>query len=75
MERQGHAQQSFKNVDDALQEYHNLFGVDLKRTLEPEPSLADYYTPSDQTKTAEIIEITLGMALTTYIAYKVGQHN
>ena len=57
------------------QKYFSPNNTPVDQSADLEPTLTNYYTPSDETKTAEIIGITLGMALTTYIAYKVGQRN
>ena len=67
---QGHALQSFKNVDEALEEYYSLTKINLEANLGKEPTPSDYYTPSDSTKQAEIIGITVGMAITAYTAYR-----
>ena len=66
---QGHAQQTFKNIDDALQLYQSLANVNLEQSLGPEPTLSNYYQPSQDTKTAEIIGISVEMLITAYIAY------
>ena len=68
----------FKEVDTSMTKYQQYFGINsmpVDQTADPEPTLTNYYTPSDDIKMAEIIGIVLGMALTTYIAYKVGQRN
>ena len=75
LQRQGHAQQTFRNIDEALQLYQSLTNINLQDSLVPEPTLSNYYTPSYNTKTAEIIGITVGMAITAYIAYRYGKSN
>ena len=74
LQRQGHAQ-TFKNVDELLQLYQSLTNINLQDSLGPEPTLSKYYQPSQNTKTAEIIGITVGMAITSYIAYRYGKSN
>ena len=75
LQRQGHAQQSFRNADKALQLYQSINNINLQDSLGPEPTLLNYYQPSQNTKTAEIIGITVGMAITSYIAYRYGKSN
>ena len=75
LQRHGHAHQSFRNVDEALQLYQSINNINLQDSLGPEPTLSNYYQPSQNTKTAEIIGITVGMAITSYIAYRYGKSN
>ena len=72
LQRQGHSLQSFKSVDEAMEAYYNLTNVNLAATLEKEPTLQDCYTPLDTTKQMEVIGITVGMAITAYLAYRYG---
>jgi len=41
------AEGKFSELDDAMREYHQLFGKRLE-PLPPEPVLSDFYTPSDE---------------------------
>ena len=54
------AEAKFTELDDAMREYHRLFGKKLE-PLPPEPILSDFYTPSDEQHFREIAFITLGM--------------
>ena len=69
---------SGKETLNTLILYQQYFGPNnrpVDQNADIEPKLTNYNTPSDQTITAEIVGTTIGMALTTYIAYKVGQRN
>ena len=54
------AEGKFSELDDAMREYHRLFGNRLE-PLPPEPVLSDFYTPSDDQHYRELAFITLGM--------------
>ena len=70
LRRQGHAIQTFRDVDDAMREYSRVTGkID---PLGPEPKLSDFYVPSSGQKDREIAFVILGMAETGIIAYKSG---
>ena len=73
--RQGHAQESFRNVDEDLQLYQSINNINLQNSLEKEPRLSDYYQPSQEVKNVEIIGITVGIILTGYLAYRYGKSN
>ena len=45
LRRQGHAVQTFRDVDDAMREYWRVTGTKLD-PLGPEPKLLDFYVPS-----------------------------
>ena len=72
---EGHAQQTFRNVDEALQLYQSLTNINWQDSLGPEPTLSNYYQPNQDTKTAEIIGITVGMVITAYVSYRYGKSN
>jgi len=59
MEEQKHAVSTFTDVDKAIREYYLATGEDLSVR---KPKLSDFYQPSDNQKTGEIIFILLGMA-------------
>ena len=61
LRRQGHAVQTFQDVNAAMQEH----------PLGPEPQLADFYHPSDGQKDSEIAFVILGMAATGFVSYKL----
>lgn len=73
LQRQRHAERTFQDVDAAIREYNRYVG---KATLEPfekEPTLADFYQPSDRQKDREIAFIILGMAATGLVAYQLAK--
>jgi hypothetical protein len=72
LRRQGHAVQTFKDVDEAMHEYAEVTGKSLN-PLGLEPQLSDYYTPSDDQKDHEIAFVVLGMAATGLVAYKLSK--
>lgn len=71
LRRQGHAVQSFQDVDEAMQEYAAVMPEASKRLdpLGPEPQLTDFYQPSGDQQARELgfIVLALGAAgLTGY---------
>ena len=71
LHRQGHAAHTFQDVDAAIQEYNLVTGKTL--SFQTEPTLADFYVPSDDQKDREITFIILGMAATGLVAYKLAK--
>ena len=45
------------NVDKAMLEYYQVFGIQIKR-LPPEPQLSDVYHPSEGTEKGELLFLT-----------------
>ncbi|GFR65769.1 hypothetical protein ElyMa_005539800 [Elysia marginata] len=72
LHRQTHAVQTFRDVDAAIREYARVTGKELG-SLDPEPQLSDFYTPSDAQKDREIAFVVLGMAATGLLAYKLSR--
>ena len=72
LRRQGHAVQTFHDVDMAIREYARVTGQNLG-LLDPEPQLPDFYTPSNGQKDRKIAFIVLGMAATGLVAYKISK--
>jgi hypothetical protein len=70
MQRQGRAVKNFQDVDAAMQEYSLVTGKKID-PLDREPTLTDFYTPSEAQKDREITFIVLGMGLTGFIVYKL----
>ena len=71
LRRQGHAVQTFKSADEAMQEYAAAMSDSSKRLdpLPPEPQLSDFYHPSGDQQARELgfIVLALGAAgLTGY---------
>ena len=69
LRRQGHAVQTFQDVDAAMKEYAQVTRHNLD-PLGPEPQLADFYHPSDGQKDREIAFVILGMVATGFVAYQ-----
>ena len=69
LRRQNHAIHTFHDVDAAIREYNLVTGQTT--ALEPEPTLSDFYVPSDDQKEREIIFVLLGLGATGLVAYKL----
>ena len=54
------AETKFTELNDAMREYHEVFGHKLP-PLPREPVLSDYYTPSDEQHDRELVSIALSM--------------
>ena len=54
------AENKFTEVNDAVSEYHEVFGHELP-PLPREPVLSDFYTPSNEQHDRELAFITLSM--------------
>ena len=72
LRRRGHAVETFRDVDAAMQEYAQVTGHNLD-PLGPEPQLADFYHPSNGQKDRDIAFIILGMAATGFVAYQLAK--
>ena len=71
LRKEKHATYTFRQVDDAMQHYSEMFPDD-DDVLLSEPKLSDFYTPSEDQKDKEIAFVTLGMTgLFLYSAYKI----
>ena len=68
--QQKHAEQTFGDLEVAMQEYHKVTGQQLS-PLRDEPKLSDFYNPSRQRKDAEIALVVGGMTLVGFLAYKL----
>ena len=69
LRHQGHAVQTFRDVDMAIREYARGLGHKLESPSEPQ--LSDFYTPSGGQKNREIAFVVAGMAATGLVAYKL----
>lgn len=69
MRRQGHAVQTFHDVDEAMRQYNLTTNNALRLSLEPEPKLSDFYEPSPEQRDRESAFIILGLGATTAAAY------
>ena len=72
LRRQGHAVQTFRDVDDAMREYSRVTGTKLE-LLGPEPKLSDFYVPSSGQRDREIAFFVLGIAATDLVALKLAK--
>ena len=70
MKKEHHAEQTFDDVDQAMKQYYYITGKELT-DLPPEPTLRDFYTPSEDQKNREISFIIGGMVLTGFVAWKL----
>ena len=69
LQKEHHAEQEFSDVDTAMKQYYYITG----KELEPEPTLSDFYTPSEDQKKREISFIIGGMALTGFVAWTLNK--
>ena len=70
LQKEHHAEQEFSDVDTAMKQYYYITGKELP---EPEPTLSDFYTPSEDQKKREISFIIGGMALTGFVAWNLNK--
>ena len=70
LKQEGHAEMTFKNVDNAMQNYYYLTGEQLQ--FSPEPQLSDYLDESQQSalQTGELAIVSVGLLITGYLTYK-----
>ena len=74
LRRQGHAVQTFRDVDAAIREYAQVAGKSLE-ALPPEPQLSDFYVPSDGQKDREIAFVVAGMTMTGLVTYVIAKRS
>lgn len=74
LRHQGHAVQTFRDVDVAIREYSQVTGKMLN-PLGSEPQLSDFYVPSDDQKDREITFVVLGVAATGLVAYEISKRS
>ena len=60
------ARDYIRNLDSAILENYRIFGVKLN-PLPPKPQISDYYIPSDQQKSGELLFVIAGTAISSYI--------
>ena len=74
LRRQGHAVQTFRDVDAAMREYALVTGGQNNLDpLGPEPKLGDFFTPSGDQKKRELIFVALGLGATGVLAYRLAK--
>jgi hypothetical protein len=73
LKEQGHAERTFKNVDEAMQQYYLLTGESLQmQQMQPEPQLSDFLDEEQNTalQTGEIAIVVAGVLITGYLTYR-----
>jgi hypothetical protein len=73
LKEQGHAERTFKNVDEAMQQYYLLTGEPLQmQQMRPEPQLSDFLNEEQNTalQTGEIAIVVAGVLITGYLTYR-----
>jgi len=74
LQREQHSLATFRDVDSAMAEYAQVFGEEKAAAAAAdlrEPLLSDFYTPSDDHKTRELIFVGLGSLATGAIVWKL----
>ena len=69
LQKERHAEKTFKDVDDAMQAYY-LATQDKLKPLRKYPVSSDHYNPSEEQKNGEIAFILAGLAITGFMVYK-----
>lgn len=70
LKKEGHAEKTFKSVDEAMQAYYALTGEQLY--MSPEPQLSDFLYEEDNAaiQKTEIAIVGAGLLITGYLTYK-----
>ena len=68
LREQNEAAKYLSNMDEAMKEYFLVTKQRLPQ-LPPEPKLSDFYHPSDQQKTGEILFVTAGLGAIGYLIF------
>ena len=63
------ARDYIENLDAGMLEYYRVFGKKLN-PLRREPELSDYYVPSAQHRNSELLFVTIGTAISSYVVLK-----
>ena len=71
LKKRGHAVKTFKDVDQAMQQYYFLTGTELP-SLSSEPQLEDFLDDDQRLaiQRGELTLITIGILTTAYLTYK-----
>jgi hypothetical protein len=72
LKEQGHAEKTFKNVNEAMQEYYLLTGEQMSLALAPEPQLSDFLDEEQKSalQKGELVIVSVGILITGYLTYK-----
>ena len=68
-----HADKTYENVEEAMQEYYIITGGNTKDVpvIGNEPNIHEYYEPSDEQKKYELLFTAGGLILTGITAFKL----
>ena len=71
LKEEGHAEKTFRSVDEAMQNYYYLTGDNLE-AFPPEPQLSDVLNENDNEiiKNTELTLLGAGLLITGYLTYK-----
>ena len=69
LREQNRARAYINNVDEAMEEYYQIFAKQIK-PLPPELELSDFYHPSGTQKNDELLLVGVGSGIATYALYK-----
>ena len=71
LKEQGHAERTFRDVDEAMQEYYLLTGEELSE-MPPEPQLSDFLHEDDKVliQNGELAIVSVGLLITGYLTYR-----
>ena len=68
LREQNQASSNISNIHQAAAQYYELTGE--KQTFRDKPVLSDFYHPSEEQKTGELLFIFTGVTLAGYFVYK-----
>ena len=69
LRRQGHAVRTFRDVDEAIRQYNLVAGSSSHVALKPQPTLSDFYQPSQEQRDREIAFVIMGLGATSLVAF------
>ena len=73
LKEQGHAEKTFRNVNEAMQDYYLLTGDQIQlAAFAPEPQLSDFLDEEQQSalQKGELLIVSVGILISGYLAYK-----
>jgi len=77
LRRQGHAEHTFRDVDAAIRQYNIIAAQGVTQAVpleqEKEPTLSDFYSPSEDQKNREIAFTILGLGTSALVAYQLAK--
>lgn len=71
LKKQGHAEKTFTDVNEAMQQYYLLTGEQLS-SIPPEPQLSDFLDEEQKLtiEKGELVIVGVGLLFTGYLTYK-----